>query len=171
VPQDQGLGPNIEGFVPDDGSLPDDGDSYPFVQLVLGLLLVAGVVGPWLVRRFIRFRRRAHGSDDQITAAWARARAAAADAGVAGSPAMTTSEWTAATADVLPVAARPMGSLAEMVDRVTFSAPGTVDLDHAGTFGDQLGDDCELWSQQVERIATDTLGPTARLKRYFVSYR
>ena len=90
---------------------------------------------------------------------------------MAATPSMTTSEWTTATAEVLPVAARPMRSLAEIVDQVTFSEPGTVDLERQGTLSGRLGDDCELWSQQVERIASDTYGTGRRIKRYFVSYR
>ncbi len=169
VPQNPG--DQIEDFFADGGDVAEAASGFPWVQLVVAGLVIVALIGPWLARRIIRARRRAHGADDQITAAWVRARAAAAEAGVAGTPSMTTSEWTDATADVLPVAARPMRSLAEIVDQVTFSEPGTVDLDRHGTLSGRIGDDCELWSQQVERIASDTYGTRQRIKRYFISYR
>lgn len=84
---------------------------------------------------------------------------------------MTSSEWAIATANQLPVAARPMRSLAEIVDRVTYSPPGSIDLDRTGTFGATLGNDCELWSEQVSRIAIDTLTPWRRVRRYFSTWQ
>ena len=80
---------------------------------------------------------------------------------------MTSHEWAMATATQLPVAARPMGSLAEVVDQVSFSPPESIDLDHAGTYGETLRDDCELWARQVTRISDDTLSTFQRLKIYF----
>ncbi len=80
---------------------------------------------------------------------------------------MTATEWSTATAAVVPVAARPMRSLADVVDRVTFAPAEEVDLDRRGTFGDRLSDDCELWASQIDRIVVDSLPTSARLKRYF----
>ena len=84
---------------------------------------------------------------------------------------MTPTEWTAATAEVLPVAARPMSSLAEVVDQVMFAEPGTVDFDRRGPLGARLGDDCDTWSSQIETIAGDTYNAGQRVKRYFATYR
>jgi hypothetical protein len=84
---------------------------------------------------------------------------------------MTPREWAAATAVQLPVAARPMASLAAIVDQVGFAPPGTVDLEHAGAYGSTLRHDCELWSNQVDRIAGDTLTLPQRIRHYFVDWR
>jgi hypothetical protein len=76
---------------------------------------------------------------------------------------MTSREWAAATAHKLPVAARPMASLAAVVDRVGYSRPDSIEPHRAQTFGR----DCELWSHQVTRIATDTLTTSERMRQYF----
>ena len=89
-------------------------------------------------------------------------------AGVDGSPSMTTHEWAAATAHQLPVAARPMASLAELVDRIEYSRPGTFDVDD--TTNGSLGNDCELWASQIGRIAVDTLPATRKATRYFTEW-
>ena len=65
-------------------------------------------------------------------------KTAAEQAGVGGAPSMTPREWAAATGAQLPVAARPMASLAEIVDRVSFAPPGSIDLEHAGAYGSTL---------------------------------
>ena len=86
-------------------------------------------------------------------------------------PSMTAIEWARATADQLPVAARPMRSLADLVDRVTYAPPGSVDLERVGTFGATVGQDSELWADQIDRIALDTLSPAQRIRRYFTVWR
>jgi transglutaminase-like putative cysteine protease len=160
--------------LPDEGGArpiaPDEAGAFPWTPLVLGLVVIALLAGPWLIRRVIRVRRRGQDPRQQVTAAWARARAAVREAGVVGTSAMTASEWTAATAATLPVAARPMRSLAEVVDRVMFAPTDEVDLAKRGSFGDKLSDDCELWANQVTRIAIDTSSPTTRIKRYFTHF-
>ena len=79
---------------------------------------------------------------------------------------MTSREWAAATAHRLPVAARPMASLAAVVDLVGYSRPETIDADVA-----HFGRECELWSAQVGRIAGDTLSTRERVQRYFKDWR
>ena len=149
----------------------DEGDGFPWAPiLVVGFLALLLLV-PAAIRRVRRLRSRSHGPHEQVTAAWQRARAAAVDAGVAGSPSMTPTEWTAATAAVMPVAARPMRSLAEVVDLVMFAPPGEVDFEHRGTFGDSIADDCDLWASQIDKITTDTLTTPRRIERYFTDYR
>ena len=78
---------------------------------------------------------------------------------------MTTHEWATATAHQLPVAARPMASLAALVDRIEYSRPGTFDVDD--TTNGSVGNDCELWATQIERISVDTLPATKKAARYF----
>jgi hypothetical protein len=149
---------------PLDSSLP----TWPLY--VLGIAAVVAAA-PWLVRRVRHLRQRAHGPVEQVIAAWARARAAAVDAGVGGLPSMTAHEWTLATSAVLPVAARPMGSLAEVVDQVNFARPDRVDIERRGSFGASLADDCVLWSEQVCRVANDHLTRAQRIRRYFTDFR
>jgi hypothetical protein len=80
---------------------------------------------------------------------------------------MTSREWAAATAHQLPVAARPMASLATVVDHVEYSRPDAIDAESTAVYGR----DCELWSEQVSRIATDTLSNRERVSRYFRDWR
>jgi hypothetical protein len=155
-----------------DGSSETDGGIPDIVWILLALVVVvAAVAGPWAVRRVRRRRRRARGPVEQVAAAWDRARSAAVDAGVPGTPAMTGTEWAAATARVLPVAARPMGALAEVVDLMIFARPDEVDLQRRGAFGDSLGDDCDLWADQIHRFTIDNLPTAKRVQRYFTDLR
>jgi hypothetical protein len=64
-----------------------------------------------------------------------------------------------------------MGSLGEVVDMVLYARPDEIDLERRGTFGDSLGDDCDLWATQIYRITTDNLTTTKRVQRYFTEYR
>ena len=163
--------PDIEPSLrPNPGAAPtDSGNSTSWIAVGAWAVLGLVVGTPWVVRRL----RRAHyqGRVEQIVAAWQRAQAAATRAGVPGSAAMTTRQWAIATAIVLPVAARPMQSLAEAVDQVTFARPDSVDTDHAGMFGETLGDDCELWSEQVVRVADDLLTKRQKVVRWFTEWR
>ena len=153
------------------GDDPTNGSGFPLRSTLLVVLIGAALGSPAVIRRWRARSARSHGPVERVQAAWARARTAAENAGVIGRPSMTAREWATATAAQLPVAARPMGSLADVVDRVSFGRPGSVDLDRTGSYGDTLGHDCELWSDQVGRIATDTLTPIQRAKRYFTTWR
>lgn len=148
---------------------PAGGNAAQWWLLAAGVIVLAALAAPWAVRRLRRGRTA--GRVEQIVAAWDRARAAATRAGVAGAPSMTARQWAMATANTLPVAARPMASLADAVDRVTFAPPGTIDVDRTGSFGETLGDDCELWSDQVVRIADDLLSRRQKVVRYFTEWR
>ncbi len=64
-----------------------------------------------------------------------------------------------------------MTSLAGVVDRVSFAPPGTVDVERAGAYGSTLRHDCELWSNQVARIAADTQPARQRVRQYFTDWR
>ena len=146
------------------------GSGVPWTLAALIILVAAAVIAPWAARRLHLRSARAHDPADRVIAAWRRARGSAERAGVAGSSAMTPREWAEATAARLPVAARPMSSLATVVDRITFAPPGAVDLEHAGTLGGDLGHDCELWADQVSRVAVDTLTPAQRVREYFTDW-
>jgi transglutaminase-like putative cysteine protease len=143
---------------------PDDGGSaLPWVLLAIPVIMLLLLVFPVVARRWNRRVARQQGTQQRVNLAWQHACRAAARAGVEGSPAMTSREWSSATAHKLPVAARPMASLAAVVDRVDFARPDSIDPQRAVTYGR----DCELWSNQVTRIATDTLSTSERMRQYF----
>lgn len=153
------------------GATADDDAAIPWRTLLM-VAAVAGLLSmPALARRWNRRVTRSLDPAQRVSAAWNRARNAAEQAGVDGSPAMTPREWAAATAVHLPVAARPMASLAAIIDQVGFAPPGSIDLEHAGAYGSTLRHDCELWSNQVDRIAGDTLTLPQRVRHYFVDWR
>ena len=169
-------GPNI----PSDGGLTDFGgeDEFPSEssgglpwRTIVVLSVAAGALAtPWAMRK-LRARREHSGElDGRVRAAWGRATRAAIQAGVTGRASMTVHEWATATAAELPVAARPMAALADVVDRVTFGPPDAVDLARQGAYGTTLGHDCELWADQIARIATDTLTGPQRVRRYFTTW-
>jgi transglutaminase-like putative cysteine protease len=153
------------------GSASDNSSGFPWPQVLVMAILAAGIAAPWVGRRWRARQARSHGPADRVLRAWVTATMAAQQAGVNGHQSMTTREWAAATAGQLPVAARPMRALAEVVDRVTFARAGTIDLDRPGTFGSSMTHDCELWSQQIRRIASDTLNNRQRIRRYLTDWR
>lgn len=141
--------------------------SFPWRTVLVSGIVAAALAAPALARRVRRLRHSALPGQERVISAWDRARTAAVEAGVAGTSSMTPHEWATATATVLPVAARPMASLADTVDRVVFAPPGALDLERRGTLGDRISDDCSLWADQVRRIAIDTLSTPQRIRRYF----
>jgi transglutaminase-like putative cysteine protease len=141
----------------------DNGSSLPWLLLAIPVIAVLLVAFPPVARRWNRRAARQQGTQQRVTLAWQHACRSATRAGVDGSPAMTSREWATATAHKLPVAARPMASLASVVDRVGYSRPDSIEPHRADTYGR----DCELWSDQVTRIATDTLGSSDRMRQYF----
>lgn len=147
-----------------------DGAS-PWRTVAVFALIVVVILMPLVVRRIRARAARSHDPVARVQSAWRRARVAAEQAGVIGRPSMTPHEWASATANQLPVAARPMASLADVMDRITFARPNTVDLDRVGSYGATLGHDCELWSQQITRIADDSLTYPQRIKQYFTDWR
>jgi len=158
---------------------PDTGSGAPTVVAAsegipwawVFLLVIVAVIAalPWFIRQ--SHVRAAHrfAPAERVLAAWARACRAASSAGVRGADSMTATQWALATASQLPVAARPMGELAEVVDAVVYGKPGSVSLDQAGSNGKSLGQDCDLWAAQVERIAVDQLTTPQRIRRYFTN--
>jgi hypothetical protein len=60
-----------------------------------------------------------------------------------------------------------MASLATVVDHVEYSRPEAIDAESTAGYGRE----CELWSEQVSRIATDTLSNRERASRYFRDWR
>lgn len=171
--------PGAPGF-PSDGGLTDFGGEdglpsessggFPWRSVTVIALLAGALVGPWAVRAVRHRRERSGDLQDRVRVAWDRAITSAMQAGVTGRASMTVHEWATATAAELPVAGRPMTALADVVERVTFGPPDTVDLERQGAYGSTLGHDCELWSDQIARIATDTLTWPQRIRRYFTMW-
>jgi len=125
-------------------------------------------VFPAVARRSRRRVLRQMPATQRAAAAWGRACRSVTRAGVPGRPSMTSSEWASATAHELPVAARPMASLAHVIDRFEFARPGSLD-DVPGIA--TVGRDCELWADQIDRIASDSMGSSGKLRRYFTDWR
>ncbi len=154
------------------GTAPEpNGPNAPLILLIISLVLALVSALPWLVTSIRSRSYRTLNGAERVQMAWARARSAAEQAGVRALPSMTAKEWARTTAAQLPVAARPMRSLADMVDLATYAPPGSVDLDQKGAVGSTVGHDCELWSDQVTRIAVDMLTPWQRVRRYFTTWR
>ena len=158
-----------EAFDPVPMTSVDEDGGFPWTPIAIALVAALLLLAPLALRRIRRLRTRSIGPRDQVAAAWNRARAAATAAGVEGTPAMTPTEWATATAAVMPVAGRPMTALAETVSLVSFSEPDRLDLGRRGALGDSIAEDCDLWATQVDKITTDTLTPTRRIKRYFTA--
>jgi transglutaminase-like putative cysteine protease len=160
-----------------DGSEPPEptdtggSSSAPWIMLVILGFLACLTAVPLIVRTIRGRSVRSHGAVDRVQLAWTRALDAAGQAGVRGRPSMTSLEWARLTASELPVAARPMRSLADLVDQVTYSPPGAVDLDRIGATGVALGHEGEQWAEQVRRIAMDMLSTSQRVRRYFTTWK
>ncbi|MEO6652843.1 MAG: transglutaminaseTgpA domain-containing protein [Ilumatobacteraceae bacterium] len=171
--------PSNRNVIPDLGDDPRGGSgttpatpvgSVPWTTILLAAALFAALGAP-AITRWVRARSALTLSPaDRVQLAWSQARRAAQRAGVGGRDSMTAREWAAATSATLPVAARPMASLADVVDRVSYAPPGSYDLERAGAFGATLRHDCELWSNQIGRIANDALTTRQSIRRYFTDW-
>ncbi|MEX2625918.1 MAG: DUF3488 and transglutaminase-like domain-containing protein [Ilumatobacteraceae bacterium] len=152
-----------------DGGATDD--PGPPVALLAALALVLLLAVPTTGRRLHARHRARKPAPERVRDAWRRATRAAIAAGVPATPAMTTAEWAAATGATLPPAARPMRSLAGVVDAVTFGPVDAVDLERSGQYGESLVRDCQTWARQVDSIASDRLGLARRISRYLAFWR
>ena len=128
------------------------------------LVIVLAVAAPSIVRRW----RRAHPSADatrQIAALWRRALGAVEATGCTIDPSLTPLEQARSISPRLPVAARPLKSLAEVATAATYATPDEIahlaDPQIAGEPGPRR------WCRQVERIAEDSMTTAGRVRRYF----
>lgn len=149
----------------------DRTDLRPLLQWLLVLAIVALLTMPAIARRIVLRRREHTPSVERVTSAWNLAVDSVAAVGVPTHPSMTAAQITAATAEALPVAARPMRSLADTVNEVTFAPPGAVDLDRIGPFGETIARNCSVWARQVDGIAADRLTMGGRIRRYVMFWR
>lgn len=165
------LDPSAGAGTPPQGPAGAEGREIPWRFVLIVALVAAVVAAPSLVRRTRRARAALAPPADRIQSAWQRATESARRGGVPGTAAMTASEWARATGGVLPVAARPMASLAAAVDLVTFAPPGAVDFEHRGTFGSDMAQDCVTWAHQVEASVRDQLHGSRRIVDHFTRWR
>jgi hypothetical protein len=148
-------------------AVPERGTSWGTVLavvVVLGLLLAT----PALVRRW---RRRHPGSDvpHQIVGLWRRALGAVEATGLRVDPALTPLEQARAIAPRLPVAARPLKSLADVTTAATFAPPDELSSLVAPPTAGEPGP--RRWCRQIERIAEDSMTARGRIRRYFTVWQ
>ena len=143
-------------------------DDNSWMLGVLALLAVVAVVAPTALRR-TRDRRARQSVDRQLARCWTRALDALEVVGVPRSPYHTPMEAAALTAERFPIAARPIGSLAETLTEATYGIHGTDGFDVAGSYGASRVRDCRNWSRQIERAVNDSVPFSTRLRRYFSS--
>jgi hypothetical protein len=137
---------------------------------VLGGVVLGVIAFPAVARRWRRRAKRRRTAHQRVLGAWHEACRSTARVGVPGEPSMTTHEWAHATAVVIPIAARPMASLAAAVDRFEFSRPESNDRTAAAA-ATHTEADCEQWSEQISRIAHERLTPIQRVRAYFTDWR
>jgi transglutaminase-like putative cysteine protease len=135
--------------------------------LAIGLVVLTvalALAAPALVRRW----RRAHPSADvphQVAVLWRRALRAVEATGCRIDPSLTPIEQARAVSPRLPVAARPLKSLAEVATAATYATADEIahlaDPRVAGEPGPRR------WCRQVERIAEDSMTTGGRIRRYF----
>jgi len=136
--------------------------------LIFIVLLGAAALTPELVRRW----RRRHPDPDvskQVRDLWERALGAVEATGFRIDPSLTPVEQARAAAPRLPVAARPLKSLAALATEATFAPDQQVREISLSTVQGEPGP--RRWARQVERIAADSMTASGRLRRYFTIWK
>jgi transglutaminase-like putative cysteine protease/uncharacterized membrane protein len=149
------------------GLAPDAGPPW------LTLLTIAGVLGAAVaLPAVVRWWRRRHPNADlaqQMVDLWQRALGAVAATGYHADPSLTPLEQARAAAPRLPVAARPLRSLASVATAAAYAPPGEVEAligpEHDGEPGPHR------WCRQVERVAADSMTTGGRVHRYFTIWK
>ena len=144
-------------------TLPEQGVRWGLVGIAIALV-AALLLLPEVVRRW---RRRRPSADvaRQINDLWRRAIGAVEATGYRIDPSLTPIEQARAAAPRLPVAARPLNSLAAVTTAAAYAPPEDlaelVRPLRAGEPGPRR------WCRQVERIAADSMTAGGRIRRYF----
>jgi transglutaminase-like putative cysteine protease len=144
-------------------TVPDQGINWLAVAIVTGFLLLLLLL-PAVVRKW----RRAHPPSDparQMTTLWWRALGAVEATGCRVDPSLTPLEQARAISPRLPVAARPLKSLAEAATAATYATDDEVRHLGDGQAAGEPGP--RRWCRQVERIAADSMTTGGKLRRYF----
>jgi hypothetical protein len=172
VPQsDRPLDPTVEVAPPSvvdaPGLAPDSGPPW------LTLLTIASVLGAAVaLPAVVRWWRRRHPNADlaqQMVDLWQRALGAVAATGYHADPSLTPLEQARAAAPRLPVAARPLRSLASVATAATYAPADEIESligpEHEGEPGPHR------WCRQVERVAADSMTTSGRVHRYFTIWK
>jgi transglutaminase-like putative cysteine protease len=131
---------------------------------IIGLLVLGAVALPEIVRRW----RRHHPPADvarHIGDLWRRALGALEATGFRVDPSLTPNEQARAAAPRLPVAARPLKSLAAVATAATYATPDEVAELTTPPHPGEPGPD--RWCRQIEHIAEDSMTAGGRIRRYF----
>ncbi len=167
LPLDPDDGQTPEPQLAASGTVPNDGPPWSALLTVAGVL-GAAAAAPAVVRWW---RRRRPSADlaGQMIQLWQRALGAVSATGFHADPSLTPMEQARAAAPRLPVAARPLRSLASVATAAAFAPPGEVEsmlhVDGEGEPGPQR------WCRQVERVAADYMTAGGRFRRYFTIWR
>jgi transglutaminase-like putative cysteine protease len=144
-------------------SVPDREADWLAIAIVLGLAVLALCL-PAIVRSW----RRAHPSQDvsrQMATLWRRALGAVEATGCRIDPSLTPMEQARAVSPRLPVASRPLKSLAEVATAATYATDEEVAQLAVAEIAGEPGP--RRWCRQVERIAADSMTTGGRIRRYF----
>jgi transglutaminase-like putative cysteine protease len=167
VPPEQNDGETPERQLAAIGTAPNDGPPWTTL-LTIAAVLGAAAAAPAVVR-WLRRRRPASDLGRQMVDLWQRALSAVAATGFHPDPSLTPLEQARAAAPRLPVAARPLRSLAAVATAATYARPGEVEsLLHADGEGEPGP---QRWCRQVERVAADYMTAGGRFRRYFTIWR
>ncbi|MET0662932.1 MAG: DUF3488 and transglutaminase-like domain-containing protein [Ilumatobacteraceae bacterium] len=145
----------------------DSGEERVLLAL-LGAAALA-VAAPPIGRR-IR-RRSTRSPSEQVANNWERAVDALRLVDVPIVNSATPAETALVAVRTFPIVSRPMRSLADTITLATYAEPGTVDLDHVGTYGASTVRDTSHWARQIERAVNDSVSKRLRVYRYFTRWR
>jgi transglutaminase-like putative cysteine protease len=155
------------GVVDASGVVPRPGPPWFALAVIFGVIGI-GLALPGLVRWW----RRRHPNADvgrQMADLWQRALGAVAATGFHADPSLTPLEQARAAAPRLPVAARPLRSLAVVATAAAYAPPDELESvigpEHEGDPGPHR------WCRQVERVAADYMTAGGRFRRYFTVWR
>jgi transglutaminase-like putative cysteine protease len=143
------------------GTPTDEGRSFPVRGLLFFTLLGALLAAPALIRRWRR-NRVPQDLPSAVAMLWSRSLDDLREVGLRPKASVTPVEQAAAAAATFPVIARPFGSLAAALTEVSFAPDGA---------GGTRINECQQWSRQIERAVNDSIGPVARVRRYFTRLR
>jgi transglutaminase-like putative cysteine protease len=167
VPPEQNPDASPDAPVSAASSVSDKGPPWTILLTISGLI---GAVAA--LPAVVRWWRRRHRSSDtarEMIELWRRALGAVSATGFHSDPSLTPMEQARAAAPRLPVAARPLRSLAAVATAAAYAPPGEVEsllrADADGEPGPQR------WCRQVERVAADYMTAGGRFRRYFTIWR
>jgi transglutaminase-like putative cysteine protease len=148
-------------------AIPEPGTSWGAVlggmALMGGLLLLPEVVRRW---------RRHHPPADpgrEVIDLWQRALGAVEATGCRVDPTLTALEQARAVSPRLPVAARPLKSLAGVATAAAFAPVDEVEQLARPLSSGEPGP--RRWCRQVERVAADSMTAGGRFRRYFTVWK